>query len=139
MAQFCYTILFFSFIYIVKFYKLITLFLEYFMYLFFLILAKFFYVSFLSLLFLQSYHPIILPHPSFPSSLSQCLLPPRAPKSPSLAIQISGKLGSSSPVESRQGSPSRKTYSMYRQAFGIGPGPVAQDAHEDQAAHLLHM
>jgi hypothetical protein len=56
------------------------------------------------------------------------------------ALQVSSRLGVSSPTEGRQGSPAR-TYPNIQatNSFGIDPAPIVQDLHEGQAAHLVHM
>ena len=57
---------------------------------------------------------------------------------PTLALQVSERLGTSSPAEARKASQLVERV-LQATAFGIAPIPVVQDPHEGQAANLLRM
>jgi hypothetical protein len=78
--------------------------------------------------------PVIPPPQSFPHTPS----PSPLRGSPHPLLQVFVKLGTSSPAETRQGSPAR-TPLVQVTAFGIVFIPIIQGSHKDQAAHLLHM
>jgi hypothetical protein len=56
-----------------------------------------------------------------------------------LALQLSVKLGTSSPNKARQYRPARRHIPQTGNSFWYSPCSSCLDTHEDQAAHLLHM
>jgi hypothetical protein len=65
-------------------------------------------------------------------------LPPSPPPDlPILALQLSTRLGTSSPTEARQGT-QLEEHIPHITALGIDFTPVVQDSHEDQVAQLLY-